>query len=170
MFAWALPEAISSHMEKHINAQLVYPVGRLLTLDDIDALTDRCLQEATRIGAKEHLKKKDRSRELAFKSFKLMYPVGGIAKEVRIRVSVWLQNTNYGGDVTPMRWGKTVVAPPSPKPRTCEADVLAGINSAYADVDNLLESSDLDTVEFDDLVTLLVSRKSVGAQAIQILA
>ena len=106
MFAWALPEAISSRMEKFINAQLVYPVGRLLTLADIDALTDRCLEEATRIGAKEHLKKKDRSRELTFKTYKIMYPVGGIAKEVRIRVSVWLQNTNCGGDITPMRWEK----------------------------------------------------------------
>ena len=52
MFAWALPEAISARMETFINAQLVYPVGRSLPLADIDALTDRCLEEATRIGAK----------------------------------------------------------------------------------------------------------------------
>ena len=161
MFAWAYPEAISAHMGKFIDSQLVYPVGRLLTLADIDAITDRCLEEAARIGAKEHLRKKDRCREVTFKKYTFMYPVGGLAKEIRIRISVWLQNTNYGGDITPMRWEKSVVAPPSPKPRLCEADVLAGIKSAYADVDQLLESFDLDTLEFDDLVKMLVSRKGV---------
>jgi hypothetical protein len=161
MSAWAYPEAISAHMGKFINSQLVYPVGRLLTLADLDAITDRCLEEAARIGAKEHLKKRDRCRNVNFKTYTFMYPVGGLAKEVRVRISVWLQNTNYGGDITPRRWGKSVVAPPSPKPRLCEDDVLVGIKNAYADVDQLRDSFDLDTLEFDDLVKMLVSRKGV---------
>ena len=99
MFGWAVPEAMSEHMQDFINSVLTYPAdGEMLTFAHVDQMRELVEDEATRLNAEALISAPGRKITIKYHQFELSYPCQTLKVEFRVRLNAWLKQTHCGGD------------------------------------------------------------------------